>query len=295
MKTTFLATSTGGAVIVKRAADARGLSDFGWLHSRHSFSFGEYFDPDQMGFRSLRVINDDIVAPGQGFGTHGHRDAEIFSYVIEGELEHKDSMGNGSVIAAGNLQYMSAGSGVRHSEFNPSKTNPAHFLQVWLMPNVSGGAPRYAEKRLGEAATPNGLTLLLSGSGRDGSVAIRQDAEVSFGRLDAGKTVAAGLEPERYAWIHVIKGRVEMQDAWKCWGKPWGLVMGRQSRMRVNCRSAPKRMLNSSSSISRKRRDASAKFGCSSPCSQTCNLRPVCPVLSGEARKGPVRTDPLRP
>src|SRR5271154_1942512 len=169
--------------VIKRPAEARGRAELGWLHSRHTFSFGNYFDPDHMGFRSLRVINDDIVEPGQGFGTHPHSDAEIFSYVIEGELEHKDSMGNGRVIKAGDLQYISAGRGVQHSEFNPSRKKAVHFLQIWLMPGTGGGEPRYAEKSLGEAARPNQLTLLFAGEPRDGAVAIRANADIYFGRL----------------------------------------------------------------------------------------------------------------
>src|SRR5947207_7182997 len=171
MKTTTLnPTETATATIVKRPAGARGQTELGWLHSRHTFSFGNYFDPDNMGFRSLRVINDDVVEPGGGFGQHPHRDAEIFSYVIEGELEHKDSMGNGRVIKAGDLQYMSAGRGVLHSEFNPSPANPVHFLQVWLMPKTPGGQPRYAEKALSTAAQANALTLLFATESRDGAV-----------------------------------------------------------------------------------------------------------------------------
>ena len=196
-------------VVTKLAAGARGTTEIGWLHSRHSFSFGEYFDPDQMGFRALRVINDDIVEAGQGFGTHAHRDAEIFSYVIEGELEHKDSLGNGSVIKAGDLQYISAGSGVRHSEFNPSKTNRVHFLQVWLMPNVTGGQPRYAEKTLGDAAKANALTLLFAGKPAEGVVQIRQDAEIYFGKLDKETTLPVELGADRHVWVHVIKGTVQ--------------------------------------------------------------------------------------
>lgn len=146
MKTTTLnKPATSEPTILKRSAEERGQSELGWLHSRHTFSFGNYFDPDHMGFHSLRVINDDVVEPGQGFGEHAHRDAEIFSYVIDGELEHKDSMGNGRIIKAGDLQYMSAGGGVVHSEFNPSPDRPVHFLQVWLKPTTGGGQPRYAE------------------------------------------------------------------------------------------------------------------------------------------------------
>src|SRR5438128_1160 len=160
MKTTpLIETNTTAPVIVKRPAGARGTTNLGWLRSRHTFSFGNYFDPDHMGFRSLRVINDDVVEPGAGFGEHPHRDAEIFSYVIEGELEHKDSMGNGRVIKAGDLQYISAGRGVFHSEFNPSAEKPVHFLQIWLSPKMGGGEPRYAEKAMGPTARPNDLTL----------------------------------------------------------------------------------------------------------------------------------------
>ena len=196
--------------LVKRPAESRGVAEHGWLHSRHTFSFGEYFDPDQMGFRSLRVINDDIVEAGKGFGAHPHRDAEIFSYVIEGELEHKDSLGNGSVIKAGDLQYISAGDGLTHSEFNPSPKNRVHFLQIWLKPKMSGGKPRYAEKSLGKAAKPNSLTLLFAGEPRDGAVAIRADAEIYFGKLDAGKSLTHEPLANRAQWIHVIEGDVSV-------------------------------------------------------------------------------------
>lgn len=194
-------------MIVKRPADERGLTEFEWLKSRHTFSFGDYHSPEHMGFRALRVINDDIVAPGRGFGRHPHRDAEIFSYVIDGELEHRDSMGNGSVITAGNLQYMSAGSGVVHSEFNPSNEEPVHFLQIWLIPNVSGGEPRYAERALTRTAR-NTLQLLFSGSGRDDSIALRQDAEVSLGRLSNDAALEISIAPDRHAWLHVVRGSV---------------------------------------------------------------------------------------
>ena len=194
--------------LLKRPAGERGRTELGWLHSRHTFSFGQYFDEKHLGFRALRVINDDIVEPGQGFGTHAHRDAEIFSYVIEGELEHKDSMGHGRVIQTGDLQYMSAASGVQHSEFNPSPDHRVHFLQVWLMPSQPGGAPRYAEKKLGPAANRNALTLLLAGQPRDGAIAIRADAEVSFGRLDAGHSVTVTADAGRGVWIHIIRGQL---------------------------------------------------------------------------------------
>jgi redox-sensitive bicupin YhaK (pirin superfamily) len=196
------------ATVVKRGASERGQTELGWLHSRHTFSFGSYFDPDHMGFRSLRVINDDVVEAGRGFGEHPHRDAEIFSYVIEGELQHKDSIGNGSVINAGDLQYISAGNGVLHSEFNPSRNNRVHFLQIWLMPRETGGKPRYAEKALGKDAKPNALTLLFAGKPRDGAVEIRADADIYFGRLDAGKQVIHPSAPGRGQWVHVISGEL---------------------------------------------------------------------------------------
>jgi redox-sensitive bicupin YhaK (pirin superfamily) len=197
-------------IIVKRPAQERGQAELGWLHSRHTFSFGNYFDPDHMGFRSLRVINDDVVEPGRGFGEHPHRDAEIFSYVIEGELEHKDSMGNGRVIKAGDLQYISAGSGVLHSEFNPSAKKKVHFLQIWLTPKTGGGEPRYAEKSLGESVRPNRLTLLFASQPRDEAVAIRADADIYFGKLSAGKQIEYLTAPGRGQWLHVITGDVSL-------------------------------------------------------------------------------------
>ena len=202
--------STTQLTVTKRPANERGKTQLAWLQSRHSFSFGDYYDPAHVGFRSLRVINDDVVAPGMGFGSHPHRNAEIFSYVIEGQLQHKDSLGNGSVIGAGNLQYISAGSGVVHSEFNPSRSEPVHFLQVWLTPNQNGGEPRYAEKTLGSAARTNALTLLFSGDGRDESIAIRQDAEIWFGRLVADHSLQASLGSKTASYLHVIKGRLQV-------------------------------------------------------------------------------------
>jgi redox-sensitive bicupin YhaK (pirin superfamily) len=209
MKTTTVnKPTTNEPTIVKRPADKRGQTELGWLHSRHTFSFGNYFDPDHMGFRSLRVINDDIVESGGGFGEHPHRDAEIFSYVIDGELQHKDSMGNGRVIKAGDLQYMSAGRGVLHGEFNPSPEKPVHFLQIWLKPKMGGGEPRYAEKALGSAAKRDDLTLVFAGEPRDGAIAIRADADVYFGQLDAGKQLVHRPTSGRGQWLHVIAGEV---------------------------------------------------------------------------------------
>lgn len=210
MKTTTTSTNetVKQPVVVKRPADERGLTEFEWLYSRHSFSFGEYYDPAHMGFHSLRVINDDIISTGGGFGTHPHRDAEIFSYVVDGALEHRDSMGNGSIINAGDLQYMSAGSGVRHSEFNPLPDRPTHLLQIWLKPNVSGGEPRYAEKHLKGKAQDNALTLLFSGEAKTEVIQIRQDAEIYFGRLEEGRTLDVPTTTDRHVYIHVIRGEI---------------------------------------------------------------------------------------
>ena len=209
-KTETTPDPTRRSTVRKRTAAERGQAEHEWLHARFTFSFAEYFDPDHMGFRSLRVMNNDIIEPGGGFPMHPHRDAEIFTYVISGQLEHRDSMGNGSVIAPGNLQYMSAGSGVRHSEFNPSKDTPTELYQIWLRPRRSGGEPLYSEKRLGDTAQPNALTLLFSGESRGGATEIRQDAEISFGRLNAGKSLSTenGVDLP-HAWLQVIDGSVE--------------------------------------------------------------------------------------
>ena len=193
---------------IRRAAD-RFHSDLGWLDSRHTFSFGEHQHPDHMGYRSLRVINDDTVAPGGGFGTHGHSQMEIFSYVISGELAHKDSMGNGRTITAGEFQYMSAGTGIKHSEFNPSATEPVHFLQIWLQPNESG-EPRYRDFDTKPLREKNGLTTLASGSGEN---AIRQDAQIQFGHLSSGTSLTIPATEDRpYRWLHLISGEIALGE-----------------------------------------------------------------------------------
>ena len=192
-----------------RKANERGHAEHGWLDSYHSFSFADYYNPQWMGFRTLRVINDDLVMPGMGFGTHPHKDMEIITYVLSGSLEHKDSMGNGRVIRPGDIQYMSAGSGVRHSEFNPSQTEAVHFLQIWIMPDASGVKPRYAEKSLRDAATGK-FHLVTSKTGRDGSIAVHQDADLWLAKLDAGQQVAHSLANNRNAWLHVAEGEVTL-------------------------------------------------------------------------------------
>ncbi len=192
-----------------RRANERGHADHGWLNAYHSFSFAGYYDPAHMGFRSLRVINDDTVAPGGGFGTHPHRDMEIITYILDGELEHKDSMGNGRVIRTGEVQYMAAGTGVQHSEFNPSEKNPVHLLQIWIQPDRKGAKPRYEEKSMVRAQT-GVWHLVASQSGRDGSIAINQDAELLLAKLESGDTVEHLLPAQRQAWIHVAEGAVEL-------------------------------------------------------------------------------------
>lgn len=209
MSTESSATSTG-PVIRKRPAAERGQAEHGWLHARFTFSFAGYHDPEHMRFRSLRVMNNDVIEPGGGFPTHPHHDAEIFTYVMSGALEHRDSMGNGSVITAGNLQYMSAGAGVQHSEFNPSSDEPTELYQVWILPNVRGGEPRYAEKKLSEIARDNALTLILAGEEKGEATVMRQNAEVFFGRLDAGKTLEVPASDDRpHVWVQVISGNVD--------------------------------------------------------------------------------------
>jgi len=197
-------------MITLRKNTERGHANHGWLDSWHTFSFAGYHDPAHMGFGHLRVINDDTVAAGQGFGTHGHRDMEIISYVLDGELEHKDSMGNGSVIRPGDVQRMSAGSGVRHSEYNPSRTAPVHFLQIWIEPNVSGIAPGYEEKHFGIEEKRGRLRLVASPSGADGSVTIHQDARVYAALLDGAQTATHTLAPGRRAYVHVASGQVSV-------------------------------------------------------------------------------------
>jgi redox-sensitive bicupin YhaK (pirin superfamily) len=194
------------AMIVRRAAEERGRADFGWLDSRHTFSFGEYYDPRHMGFRALRVINEDRVKPGHGFGTHPHRDMEIISYVLEGALEHKDSMGTGSVITPGDVQRMSAGTGVLHSESNPSKSTPAHFLQIWLLPERHGIEPSYEQKRFEAADKQGRLKLVASRDARDGAITINQDVDLYAGLFAAGEGTQLPLRPGRHAWIQVASG-----------------------------------------------------------------------------------------
>ena len=191
-----------------RKSHHRGDANHGWLQSKHTFSFGDYRDPEHTGFGPLLVINEDRVAPGQGFGTHGHRDMEIISYVLDGALEHKDSLGTGSVLQYGDVQRMSAGNGVRHSEFNGSKTEPLHFLQIWIEPNVTGIAPGYEEKHFSPESKQGRLRLVASNDGRDGSVLIHQDAAIYAAIPTPGEALEHALAPGRRGYVHVIRGQV---------------------------------------------------------------------------------------
>ena len=192
-----------------RKSNERGHAEHGWLDSYHTFSFADYYDPQWLGFRTLRVINDDLIMPGMGFGTHPHRDMEIISYVLGGALQHRDSMGNGRVIRAGEFQYMAAGTGVEHSEFNPSTTEATRLLQIWIKPDAKGVTPRYAERNLAQAETGK-LHLVASKTGRDGSMEIHQDADLLLGKLDAGQSVKHSLAKDRHAWVHVAEGEVSI-------------------------------------------------------------------------------------
>jgi hypothetical protein len=190
-----------------RRANERGHANHGWLDSYHTFSFANYYDPAHMGYRSLRVINDDLVMPGMGFGAHPHRDMEIITYVLSGQLEHKDSLGNGRTIKTGEVQYMAAGTGVTHSEFNPSNDEAAHFLQIWIQPDQKGAKPNYAEKSMKNV--PEGkLALITSKTGRDGSIAINQDADLWLAKLGVGNRVTHTLAAGRHAWLHIAEGEV---------------------------------------------------------------------------------------
>ncbi len=195
-------------MITLRRAEERGHAQHGWLDTYHTFSFNTYYDKKYMGFRALRVINDDRVQPGRGFGFHPHRDMEIITYVLSGELEHKDSMGNGSIIKTGDFQYMSAGNGVMHSEFNPSKTEPVHLLQIWIVPKVNGGAPQYAQRSYPEKDRLGKFVLIASPDGQADSFIIKQDARLYSAIIDTAGKITTPIVPDRYAWLHVATGSI---------------------------------------------------------------------------------------
>lgn len=216
-----------------RKANERGHAEHGWLDTYHTFSFANYYDPQWMGYRSLRVINDDLVMPGMGFGTHPHRDMEIITYILSGSLEHKDSMGNGRVIRTGEVQYMSAGSGVRHSEFNPSKDEAVHLLQIWIEPDRKGVTPRYAEKSLANAG-PGALHLVTSKTGRDGSIAVHQDADLWLGKFEAGNRITQKIAPGRHAWLHVAEGEVSVNGTALSGGDAAALTGGESIELKAS-------------------------------------------------------------
>ena len=197
-------------MITIRKGEERGHFDHGWLDTYHTFSFAEYRDPNHRGFRSLRVINEDRVAPGQGFGEHPHRDMEIITYVLEGQLEHRDSLGSGSIIHAGDVQRMTAGSGITHSEFNPSDTEPVHLYQIWLFPDAKGLTPEYEERTLSKVPATDGLKLLASPDGREQSMRIHQDALLWIATTEPGRDVSYDLPAGRYAWVQVTRGTLEL-------------------------------------------------------------------------------------
>jgi redox-sensitive bicupin YhaK (pirin superfamily) len=194
-----------------RPSAERGGADYGWLKTRYTFSFNTYHDPAHMGFRALRVINEDVVMPGQGFGMHGHRDMEIVTYVISGALEHRDSLGNGGVLRAGEVQRMTAGTGIRHSEFNPSADEPVHLYQIWLFPERSGLTPSYEQREV-EPAGDGNLRLIAAPPGHGGTLTIHQDAMVFIGTLERGQTLTQPLGPGRHAWVQVVRGSITLGD-----------------------------------------------------------------------------------
>ena len=199
-------------MITVRKSEERGHFELGWLDTYHTFSFDEYYDPAHVHWRSLRVINEDRVAPGQGFPTHSHRDMEIITYILSGALEHRDSMGSGSVIRPGDVQRMTAGSGVSHSEFNPSDSEPVHLLQIWILPQSQGLPPSYEEKHFSDEERHGRLRLIASNDGQEGSVTIHQDAQVYAAILDAGQTVVHALNEKRSAWLQVARGTIRLNE-----------------------------------------------------------------------------------
>jgi len=203
-----MCTEKEQAMMTVRRAHERGKTQTSWLDSHHTFSFNQYYDPRHTGFRDLLVINEDYVAPGMGFGAHGHQDMEIISYVVEGQLAHKDSTGVSSVIYPGDVQRMSAGTGVRHSEFNPSDTEPTHFLQIWMQPEREGLPPSYEQRTFPEADRRGTLRLVASRDGQDGSVTVHQDVRLYVSTLDAGEALTHRLGDDRHAWVQVVRGAV---------------------------------------------------------------------------------------
>lgn len=214
-----------------RRGSERGHFNHGWLDTYHTFSFGEYYDPARMGFRSLRVINEDRVASGQGFGMHGHRDMEIVTLVLEGALEHRDSLGNGEILRPGELQRMTAGTGIRHSEFNPSENEPVHLYQIWLLPERPGLQPGYEQKRFDPAEQQGRWQLVASPDGREGSLVIHQDVTLSLARVQPGERLRRSLDVNRHGWLQVLRGQVAVDGEQLTAGD--GLVLSDESELTI--------------------------------------------------------------
>lgn len=225
---------------IRKAAD-RGHADHGWLDTRHTFSFAGYYDPRHTGFRAIKVINDDRVVPGAGFPTHPHKDMEIVSYVVEGELEHRDSMGNGSVIRAGDVQRMSAGTGVTHSEFNPSRTEGTRFLQIWIEPERRGLAPSYEQKHFRAEDRLGCLRLVASPDGRDGSITVHRDVRIYAGLLSPGQAVSHEIGDGRGAWIQVVNGRVRLSG--ELLGEGDGAALEHETSVRITAEEGAELLL----------------------------------------------------
>jgi redox-sensitive bicupin YhaK (pirin superfamily) len=228
-------------MITIRKAEERGHFDFGWLNTYHSFSFGDYYDPKHTQFRTLRVINEDFVQPGHGFPTHGHRDMEIITYILQGALEHRDSMGTGSIIRRGDAQRMSAGTGVTHSEANPSPDEPVHLLQIWIFPSEQDMKPDYEEKKFSDEEKRNKLRLIVSPDGTAGSVKIHQDAKVYASLLDERQGVVHSLEEGRSAWLQVAAGSVTLNDVALNQGD--GVAVSQESNLRITAQQAAEVLL----------------------------------------------------
>jgi len=228
-------------MITVRKAEERGHANHGWLNSYHTFSFANYYDPAHMGFRHLRVINEDRVRPGMGFGTHPHTDMEIISYVIDGALEHKDSLGNGSIIRPGDVQRMSAGTGITHSEYNPSPSEPVHLLQIWILPAQKGLQPSYEQKMYSAESKRGYFRLIASRDGRDGSVTVHQDMDLYATVLNAGERAVWVLRPNRHAWVQVARGEIALNGAVLKAGD--GAAISEESRLAVEAKDTAEVLL----------------------------------------------------
>jgi redox-sensitive bicupin YhaK (pirin superfamily) len=228
-------------MITIRKASERGHADHGWLNTYHTFTFSSYYDPAHMGFRSLRVMNEDRVAAGKGFGTHPHNNMEIVSYVLEGALQHQDSLGNGEVLLPGEFQRITAGAGIAHSEFNPSKDQPTHFYQIWLLPQRNELTPSYEQKRFDDSELHNELRVVASPSGEQGSLTINQDARIYLSKLDAEKTVEFDVKPGRHAWLQVLRGAVALNG--QTMNTSDGAAVSNESKLRIHAASKAEVML----------------------------------------------------